>query len=352
MQEEDNYAFKVLKNHEYNLIILQFSKELAEFLKKQSHQDPSRDGIILQRFLACANVAKGRYPIHYDISEIVTLNDLINILEESDDHLFLLSILWMLPIEIMRVYSIDTYKLLDIDGIYRDKIYKTKKLIEDAIFEIKILDPSSYSCLDIFSGQTKTISQPDGYYIFEDKKTLLLIKSGSYKVLIKEQESLPVFLANLPKVPIDKNTFLLSVESFYKLLSAFIKTFNYELIIKNEKMRNDFFGNSGIITTPIFNKFHPYLKCIAYIKMDQNTDEKAVNKYVKNKLPYISGASGMANAASSIFQLLQLDIHSEDSRKYMESICAFIVGSGMHSYTEVYKSMNLSMKYVYARFFW
>ena len=117
-------------------------------------------------------------------------------------------------------------------------------------------------------------------------------------------------------------------------------------------MRNDFFGNSGIITTPIFNKFHPYLKCIAYIKMDQNTDEKAVNKYVKNKLPYISGASGMANAASSIFQLLELDIHSENSRKYMESICAFIVGSGMHSYTEVYKSMNLSMKYVYARFFW
>ena len=80
MQEEDKYAFKVLNNHEYNLIILQFSKELAKFLKKQSHQDPSRDGIILQRFLACANVAKGRYPIHYDISKIVTLNDLINIL--------------------------------------------------------------------------------------------------------------------------------------------------------------------------------------------------------------------------------------------------------------------------------
>ena len=39
-------------------------------------------------------------------------------------------------------------------------------------------------------------------------------------------------------------------------------------------------------------------------------------------------------------------MNSEDGRQYAEALGAFIVGSGEHSYPEVYKSLNLSLRYV------
>jgi hypothetical protein len=66
-------------------------------------------------------------------------------------------------------------------------------------------------------------------------------------------------------------------------------------------------------------------------------------------LPYVSGPSGMANCASTIFSLLQKNMLSEDGKNFIEAMAAFIVLSGMHSYTEVYKAFNLTLKNIEMR---
>jgi hypothetical protein len=76
--------------------------------------------------------------------------------------------------------------------------------------------------------------------------------------------------------------------------------------------------------------------------LTKNTD---VKKYLNKNIPYVAGSSGMANAASTIFDLLDIDILSEQSHSFMESMSAFIVGSGMHSYKEVYDSFNTTLKH-------
>jgi len=54
----------------------------------------------------------------------------------------------------------------------------------------------------------------------------------------------------------------------------------------------------------------------------------------------------MTNSGTTLFPLLGISMNSEDGRRYAEALGAFIVGSGEHSYPEVYKSLNLSLRYV------
>ena len=58
--------------------------------------------------------------------------------------------------------------------------------------------------------------------------------------------------------------------------------------------------------------------------------------------PYVSGVSGMANATCKVLAMLDLDPLTDGAgRNFCEAMSAFIVGSGMHTYSEVYKAFNL-----------
>jgi hypothetical protein len=54
----------------------------------------------------------------------------------------------------------------------------------------------------------------------------------------------------------------------------------------------------------------------------------------------------MTNSGTTLFPLLGISMNSEEGRQYAEALVAFVVGSGEHSYPEVYKSLNLSLRYV------
>lgn len=104
------------------------------------------------------------------------------------------------------------------------------------------------------------------------------------------------------------------------------------------------FGNTEIPST-LMDRFRPHQKEREAVHVVKRPNDR-VAKFLKAGNPYISGASGMANAGSSIFPLLNIDMRSSEAKRYGEALSAFIVGAGEHSYPEVYKSLNLSLKYV------
>ncbi|WP_342220957.1 hypothetical protein [Candidatus Fukatsuia endosymbiont of Tuberolachnus salignus] len=109
------------------------------------------------------------------------------------------------------------------------------------------------------------------------------------------------------------------------------------------------FGNSKTICSNIFSdqKFHPYYRDVDYRKININSTNKKVRKFIERKIPYIAGNSGMANMTCKVLSKLHIPPYSEEGRSFCEAMSAFIVGSGMHSYYEVYKSFNLYAKEIH-----
>lgn len=119
--------------------------------------------------------------------------------------------------------------------------------------------------------------------------------------------------------------------------------------VESQKKLHTKFGNTFTIQCSLLDNFYPYSHDIEYIKMDISSAYKNndVKKFTIKNLPYVSGYSGMVNCGSIVFQMLEVDMLSPEGRNYAECLCAFVVGSGMHSYTEVYKSINLTLKHIY-----
>lgn len=135
---------------------------------------------------------------------------------------------------------------------------------------------------------------------------------------------------------------------FEKIYKEKIITKRDHTEIKKNKTNSTYFGNSqNIQDNSLFDNFKIYPKDIEYKVINTNSLNKSIKKYIENNIPYIAGASGMANCASSIFILLELDINAEESLRFMEVMSAFIVGSGMHSYNEVYTSFNITIKNIH-----
>lgn len=61
----------------------------------------------------------------------------------------------------------------------------------------------------------------------------------------------------------------------------------------------------------------------------------------KTQTPYICGLSGIANCTCMLLDTLDIAIDSEPGRNFAEAMAGYIVGTGAHSYTEVYASFNL-----------
>jgi hypothetical protein len=104
------------------------------------------------------------------------------------------------------------------------------------------------------------------------------------------------------------------------------------------------FGNTEIASS-LMDRIAPHQKEREAVFVKPNPN-KRVEKFLNEGNPYISGFSGMTNSGTTLFPLLGISMNSEDGRRYAEALGAFIVGSGEHSYPEVYKSLNLSLRYV------
>lgn len=105
------------------------------------------------------------------------------------------------------------------------------------------------------------------------------------------------------------------------------------------------FGNTKFVEFSNFGKnFSPHSKSVDYININKNSENPHVQQFIKENIPYISGYSGMANMACKTILLLNLKPNSHEAIMLMESISAFIVATGMHSYHEVYASFNLFLK--------
>lgn len=58
----------------------------------------------------------------------------------------------------------------------------------------------------------------------------------------------------------------------------------------------------------------------------------------------------MMNMTTALLDTLKMHpLEKETGKPFCEAMAAFIVGSGMHSYPEVYKALNLHLKLLKAR---
>lgn len=102
------------------------------------------------------------------------------------------------------------------------------------------------------------------------------------------------------------------------------------------------------------NNFLPFARSIDYIEMkmskyilkeNNGTFKKSYNvnynRYIKKNIPLASGLSGMINLSCKSLVFMNSDFRSNQTIQMLESLCALIVATNMHSYSEVYDSLNL-----------
>jgi hypothetical protein len=108
------------------------------------------------------------------------------------------------------------------------------------------------------------------------------------------------------------------------------------------------FGNSKTIQSNLFSadRFVPFVRDIDFRLVDPDSDNPIVRKMLKEDRPYVSGLSGMANLTCKVLDFLDIAPLSSEGKKFCEAMGAFIVGSGGHSYYEVYKAFNFYAKAV------
>lgn len=112
------------------------------------------------------------------------------------------------------------------------------------------------------------------------------------------------------------------------------------------------FGNTGKIQDDAFSDrdFSPFSRSNEYISVNNKSSSYQVRNYIKKQKPYVSGLSGMMNMTTALLDTLKMHpLEKETGKPFCEAMAAFIVGSGMHSYPEVYKALNLHLKLLKAR---
>lgn len=120
-----------------------------------------------------------------------------------------------------------------------------------------------------------------------------------------------------------------------------------EKIVPWSKNPEGRFGNSGSVQSSAFGPdyFAPYRHTREYRTMHENPRTKAVQAMKSQNLPYASGHSGMANMTASLMDWLDIDPDdSEVGRPFCHAMRGFIVGSGLHTETEVNASFDMYLK--------
>jgi len=134
------------------------------------------------------------------------------------------------------------------------------------------------------------------------------------------------------------------------------KEFNSDDIFMKQSVNNYCQFNFGYTNSIKFDKFRdnffPFARSKDYIQMKTSRyisnaiNGKKIynvnyNRYIKKNIPLVSGLSGMINLSCKSLVFMNSDFRSTQTIQMLESLCALIVATNMHSYAEVYDSLNL-----------
>ncbi len=214
------------------------------------------------------------------------------------------------------------------------------KFIDSKIGDYPVLDKKFHSHLDLadfFIKETNHICLLSVFWVFFGglKNENLGILENSY--LIQQ------FIL-LNKI---YNSKVFSTKEYYS---------DGHLRVQSLKNYDEFnFGMTNSIKLDDFkNNFLPFSRSNDYIEMkmskyilkENNGKFKKsynvnYNRYIKKNIPLASGMSGMINLACKSLVFMNSDFRSDQTVYMLESLCALIVATNMHSYSEVYDSLNL-----------
>jgi hypothetical protein len=145
--------------------------------------------------------------------------------------------------------------------------------------------------------------------------------------------------------------FFEEIDSLYRNVVVKTQKYIYDPEMMMTPVSNRF-GNSKTVQSDIFSEdfFYPFSRSVDYIIQSPVCHNRIIKKMNHKGIPFVSGLSGMANQTCKALHSLHLHPYSEQGKIFCEAMSAFIVGSGMHSYYEVYKSFNLYAKMLDTQF--
>lgn len=140
------------------------------------------------------------------------------------------------------------------------------------------------------------------------------------------------------------------LDSLYKNIIE--PTRDYKVRKVSSPVISDRFGNASVLKDDCFadEEFFPFHRALDYLSIDPTSRNPTVRNYLFKGKPCVSGLSGMMNMTGRLLEFL--DLYPRDPElgvPFVEAMAAFIVGSGMHSYPEVYRTINLHLKLMKAR---
>ena len=361
LEFEDHRALAVLQNDKTRTVVCDFANRLADHIEQSQTFTDGKARTFLKAHLQ----RQSNYPVHIGAENIPkTKAGIVEFLRttaasaDDDRHVLLLSMMWTLPNGVGQVEKLPEADL--ISRLYKSKVVEGKQHVDKRAVFIKLTKELDSTAQKLAGNLT---AEP----LTDEQVSVLLKLSRPDPSHLKQPGELPrpstnSELINFLRAPAsadDTDAMLLKSFISLKLLKdghtkTRIQSLQSRLIanqtdqgfdrIMGAVTRPDTFGNTEIAST-LMNRIAPHQKEREAVSVNRSRNAR-VQKFLAEGNPYISGFSGMTNSGTTLFPLLGINMNSEDGRQYAEALGAFIVGSGEHSYPEVYKSLNLSLRYV------
>lgn len=362
LEFEDHHALAVLQDDKTRTVVCDFANQLADHIEQSQTFTDDTAAFFLEAHLK----RQSNYPVHIGAENIPkTKAGIVAFLRttaastDDDRHVLLLSMMWALPNLVGQAEKLPEADL--ISRLYKSKVVEGKQHVDKRAVFIKLTDELNSTAQELAGYLT---ANP----LADEQVSSLLQLSSPDPSHLKQPGELPrpsthSELINFLRAPAsadDTDSMLLKASISLQFLedgdtkTTRIQSLQSRLIanqtnqrfdrIMGAVTRPDTFGNTEIAST-LMNRLAPHQKEREAVFVNSRPNAR-VHKFLKEGNPYISGFSGMANSGTTLFPLLGINMNSEDGRLYAEALGAFIVGSGEHSYPEVYKSLNLSLRYV------
>ncbi len=244
----------------------------------------------------------------------------------------------------------------------RDRLSRVEKLEEQDLFALEVLkNPDNIKAVQKCSEKLADYlekyasSSEDAFSIMEIDKSIAGIK-GKYptlraKFLYTEsllkffrEEKDPILLLSVIWTVFVSGNQDSSDDDINHIYKKYIVPQKDYLESKEKPSPDLRFGNSGVISNaPLFTSkgIVPYIKDIDYRSINPDAKHPDLKEYLSGQKAFVAGPSGMANMFCKVLNHLEIHPHSVEGKKLCETFSAFVVGSGMHSYEEVYDSFNL-----------
>lgn len=360
LQFEDHRALSVLQDERTRTVVCNFANRLADHIE----QSEQFEGMAKQ-FLTAHLKRQANYPVHIGANEIPqTKAGIVDFLRTTaassndDRHVLLLSMMWTLPNFVGQAERLPEAGV--IGRLYKSKVVEGKQHVDmrSAFIELTDeLESTTQALADLLTANPLADSDVARLIELASPDPAHLKRPGELPRPTTNTELVNVLRTPASADNTDGMLFTSSV-ALQLLPEGDTKKHIQSLrtrLVKNQTdgafdrimgavTRPGTFGNTEIAST-LMDRIAPHQKEREAVFVKPNPN-KRVEKFLKEGNPYISGFSGMTNSGTTLFPLLGISMNSEDGRRYAEALGAFIVGSGEHSYPEVYKSLNLSLRYV------